>query len=133
MIRYATESDYKYLTENDRHILPNELKYAIKRRRILIYDDGGQIAFARYNLFWDNTPFCNMLFVSKPHRNKGIGKSLVTFWENEMKQSGYNTVMTSTRSDEEGQLFWRKIGYTDCGSFKTDGEPTELLFYKRLK
>lgn len=28
----------------------------------------------RYNLFWDNTPFCTMLFVDCDYRKKGYGK-----------------------------------------------------------
>ena len=37
-------------------------------------------------------------------------------------------VMTSTRSDEEAQHFYRGLGYTDCGALLLPGEPLELFF-----
>ena len=36
--------------------------------------------------------------------------------EQDMKALGYGLVMTSTQSDEEGQRFYRALGYVDCGS-----------------
>lgn len=133
MIRPANKNDYGFLTEMDKHIDANELIYAIERGRILIYETSEKnIAWLRYNLFWDNTPFCNMLYVLEPHRNNGIAKSLVTNWENEMKKQGRSIVMTSTQANENGQYFWRSAGYVDCGSFKTENDCEELILYKKI-
>ena len=41
-------------------------------------------------------------------------------------------VMTSTRSDEEAQHFYRGLGYTDCGALLLPGEPLELIFRKEI-
>ncbi|WP_423775813.1 hypothetical protein [Amedibacillus dolichus] len=27
----------------------------------------------RYNLFWDNTPFCTLLFINRNYHRKGYG------------------------------------------------------------
>ena len=43
----------------------------------------------RYNLFWDNTPFCTMLFADWNYQGKGYGKKLMEHWENDMKSQGY--------------------------------------------
>lgn len=48
------------------------------------------VGILRYNLFWDNTPFCNLLFIAEPYRRTGIGKELMRFWEEDMHSRGYD-------------------------------------------
>ena len=37
----------------------------------VLTEDDNIIGLLRYNLFWDNTPFCTMLFIDSDHRKKG--------------------------------------------------------------
>lgn len=73
----------------------------------------------RYNLFWDNTPFCTMLFIDEDYQGKG-----------------YGMLLTSTQVDEEAQHFYRKLGYKDCGGFVIDvagyEQPMELFLIKSI-
>lgn len=134
MIAYAKKQDCQFLLNSDKHISPSELSYAVSRNRIIVARDKDKIiAWLRYNLFWDNTPFCNMLFVDEAERNKGIGKSLVIYWEKEMAEKGYDITLTSTQINEDGQYFWRKMGYADCGSFTLPRETTELILQKSIQ
>ena len=51
------------LSRLDRHIRPEELEVSISLGRVLVAEENGQLAgWLRWNLFWDNTPFMNMLF-----------------------------------------------------------------------
>ena len=77
-------------------------------------------------------PFMNMLYVLEGERGKGYGKELVVFWENEMRQKGYDRVLTSTLSNEQAQFFYRKLGYTDSGSLLLPDEPLEIIFLKEI-
>ena len=74
----------------------------------------------------------DLLFFPEKYRRKGFGKKLVHHWEKDMKEKGYQNVMTSTQSDEEAQHFYRKMGYTEIGGFKLSGEPLEIIFYRNL-
>ena len=131
MIRYATRNDYAELRA-DKHISAEELTRAIDCNRIVVFDDGGITAWLRYNLFWDNTPFCNMLFVQANRRNEKIATALVARWEQDMLNAGYAAVMTSAQANESGLIFWRKTGYADCGQFRPVGEDTEIILCKKL-
>lgn len=117
MIRYANENDFSILKKYDHHISEIELKRSISANRILVmYHNDIFMGWLRFNLFWDNMPFMNMLYFLDEHRGKGYGRQLTAFWEAEMRSSGYDTVLTSTLSNEQAQFFYRKIGYVDCGS-----------------
>ena len=134
-IRYAEAGDLEMIAEYDTHISKAEMENAIARKRIiLLFIDGKYEGWLRFNLFWDNIPFMNLLFIiSEDQRGKGYGRKLVAFWEHEMAEQGYKFVMTSTQSDEEAQFFYRKLGYTDRGALILPDEPLEIIFYKNLR
>lgn len=133
-IEYANKEDYQYILNNDKHISKEliESKFNMKEIIIARNEDHKNIGWLRYNYFWDNTPFMNMLYLDENYRHKEIGKNLVTFWENEMKHNGYDLVMTSTLSNENAQHFYRKLGYKDAGSLLLENEPLEIIFAKKL-
>ena len=130
-IRAASAEDYTFLLENDRHIRPGELRLSLEQGRVLLIRRGAErIGWLRWNLFWDNTPFMNLLYILEEHRKEGFGGQLMACWEQQMGAAGHKLVMTSTRSDEQAQHFYRKAGYVDCGSLLRPGEPLEILFRK---
>lgn len=133
IIRKATPADLTFLTENDRHASPAELDNAIHLGRILLVDVGGvSVGWLRWNLFWDNTPFMNLLYLLDGHRMQGYGKALVRHWERAMREAGHGLVMTSTQANEGAQHFYRHLGYADVGGFMLPGEPYELVMVKVL-
>ena len=94
------------------------------------------IGLLRYNLFWDNTPFCTMLYVDHHFQGCGYGKALMDYWEEDMKKQGYGMLLTSTQVDETAQHFYRKLGYKDCVGLYIDipkyAQPMELFLVKEI-
>lgn len=131
-IEYASEIDFKYILDNDKHISKELIKSKIRRKEIIIVSDENSknIGWLRYSYFWDNTPFMNIIYLDEDYRRKDIGKELVGFWESEMKSKAYELVMTSTLSNEQAQHFYRKLGYRDAGSLLLENEPLEIIFTK---
>lgn len=131
MIRYAQNDDLEVLMKYDTHIAGRELENSISSRRVPVsFENGALVGWLRFNLFWDSIPFMNMLYVLPEHRGKGHGSALVDFWEKEMLESGYKMLLTSTLSNEQAQFFYRKKGYTDCGSMLLPHEPLEIIMLK---
>ena len=132
-VRIATMNDLSRIVEQDRHISPEELKILISLGRVAVAEDGESfLGWMRWNLFWDNTPFLNMLYLLEPHRGKGYGKTMMAWWEREMRARSFDTLMTSTASDEYAQHFYQKLEYTAVGGFSLPGESYELIFVKTL-
>lgn len=133
MIRYADKEDFEILMKYEHCISDSDLRSSIDANRILmLFCEGDFAGWLRYNLFWDNTPFMNMLYLLEKYRGRGHGSRLVSCWEEEMSKKNYKTVLTSTLSNEQAQFFYRKNGYIDCGSLLLPGEPLEIIFYKNL-
>ena len=132
-IRFATSQDYTYLVHKDHHVQPEVITKKIEDAEIIVVLDNEQnIGWLRFNYFWDEIPFVNMLWIEENYRRKGIGTRLVNFWEIEMQQRDNNQIMTSTLSDETAQHFYRKLQYQDCGSLMLPGEALEIFFLKSL-
>lgn len=133
MIRTATQSDLPWLQEHDRHIGAEELRASVLRGRILLAEQDGQtIGWMRWSLFWDEIPFMNMLYLLEGCRRRGEGRALVSRWEEDMCRQGHRRVMTSSQANEEGQHFYRRLGYQDAGALLLPGEPLEIIFIKEL-
>lgn len=134
VIKYATLQDLNWLKEHDKHIDFEILREKIENKELIIAQNESEIhGWLRYGFFWDSIPFMNMLFINKAMRGKGIGRRLVKFWENEMKDKKYKLIMTSSQSNEDGQNFYRKLGYIDSGSFKLPKENLEIIFFKSIE
>ena len=132
-IRTAILSDLEALAAHDHHISRAELEHLISLGRVTVLDIDGELAgWLRWNLFWDNTPFLNLLFLLESHRGKGYGRELMAHWEARMAGLGYNQVMTSTASDDYAQHFYVRLGYTALGGFTPFGESYELILGKEL-
>lgn len=136
-IRYMERADQAFWFRLDKHLPETEFDNKVKTRRGYVLElDGMPIGILRYNLFWDNTPFCTMLFIEKEYQGRGYGKRLVKHWENDMKAQGYGMLLTSTQVNEQAQNFYRKLGYKDCGGLVIDipsyAQPMELFLLKAI-
>ena len=132
-IRLANEDDYLALLMVDHHINKDELALSISLKRIYVaYENEEFVGWLRYNLFWDQIPFINMLYVMEDFRGQGYGIGLMNYFEKEMKKK-YSKVMVSTQANEYAQHFYDKIGYKAIGGFMLPKEEYEVLMVKTLK
>lgn len=136
-VRYAQMADQEFWYKLDRHLPEQEFANKVRDKQgYVIWDNGTRVGVLRYNLFWDNTPFCNMLFIDRDYQGRGYGRRLMEYWEKDMKSLGYGMVLTSTQVDEMAQHFYRKMGYKDCGGFVVDipgyEQPMELFMIKAV-
>ena len=133
VIEYADAGSTEWLLASDGHMQPDALRRKLTNQEILIArSETGPTGFLRFGYFWDEIPFMNMLIISAPYRQQGIGTKLVSYWESEMKRQGHGMIMTSSLSDETAQHFYRKLGYRDAGSLFLPREALEIIFLKEL-
>ncbi len=136
-IQYVEMCDKEFWYSLDKHLPESEFENKVRTKQgYVILEDDKPVGLLRYNLFWDNTPFCTMLFIDWNNQKKGYGKQLLAYWEKDMKSQGYDFVLTSTQVDENAQHFYRKLGYKDCGGLIIDipkhEQPMEMFLIKAL-
>ena len=136
-VRYAEIEDKDFWYGLDQHLPELEFEKKVRdRQAYILLEDGVKVGLLRYNLFWDNTPFCTMLFVDRSKQKRGFGRELMKHWERDMKKQGYGMLLTSTQVDEDTQHFYRKLGYKDCGGFTVAipgyEQPMELFMNKGI-
>ena len=134
-IRFAESRDKSAWYRLDSHLPEAVFEEKTRNRQAyVLLEDGRIIGILRWNLFWDNTPFCTMLIIDAQYRRKGFGRQLLEYWEREMRSRGYGLLMTSTQVDEDAQHFYRKLGYKDSGGFVIDipgyAQPMEMIMIK---
>ena len=119
-IEYVTSKDKAFWYSLDKHLPEKEFENKVANKQgYVLFADNRPVGLLRYNLFWDNTPFCTLLFID---------------WQEQHK--GYGMVLTSTQVDETAQHFYRKNGYKDCGSLIMNipdyEQPMEMFLSKGL-
>lgn len=76
-IRYMEMIDKGFWYRLDKHLPEKEFEDKVRNRRgYILLQDKNPIGLLRYNLFWDNTPFCTMLIVDQAYQGRGYGKKL---------------------------------------------------------
>jgi ribosomal protein S18 acetylase RimI-like enzyme len=93
---------------------------------------GSRMGFLKFCFLWNCYPFIEALMILESERGKGHGSRAVRAWEAEMKERGFDVVLTSTQADEAAQHFWRKLGYVDCGMLVLPDKPAELFLRHTL-
>lgn len=136
-IRYLKNTDREFWFRLDRHLPKQEFERKVRDKMgYVLLENNIPVGLLRYHLFWDNTPFCTMLFVDWNMQKKGYGKKLMLHWEKDMKSKGYGLLMTSTQVDENAQHFYRKLGYRDAGGLLLHApgyeQPMELFLIKTI-
>lgn len=133
VIRYVKKEDADTVLANVGRLPIDAFEIKTDDNRIYVMlSDNIPVGVLRYNVLWNNTPFCMLLYVDGNFRNRGYGKNLTEHWESEMRSAGYERVLVSTRVDETAQNFYRKLGYLDCGGLTFTDQPMELFLQKLL-
>lgn len=133
MLRPARETDFKFLRALSDGPSDDALKALIRDGRLRIFDAYGRpIGYLKFTVLWDQLPFVELLFLAEADRGQGFGSEMMRAWEGEMATKGFARALTSSQANETAQVFWRKLGYSDCGSLELPGKPTELFFEKLI-
>ena len=98
--------------------------------------DGKTAGIIVYKSFWEGMPYLSLLRIDAEYRRQGVGKEAMRLFESAMKEAGCKSILTSTRSDECAQNFYRKTGYKECGCLILENtpqnQPMEMFFIKTL-
>ena len=135
-IRWAATPDDELCRSLDQRVSPDVLGRKIADREILLARRGDEcLGYLRLEYLWSKHPFIGLIEVSVDHRAQGVGRALLEFLEDHLREAGHRRLLSSSMADNHyAQLWHRKMGFSECGflaAVNPDGIG-ELFFTKQL-
>lgn len=132
-LRFARLTDLTFV-QTDLPLAVVERKLAAQE--ILLAEiENVPVGFLRLEFLWSHIPYIALIHVLPKFQRQGVGKALLTFLENHLKQHGHTLLYSSSQADEaEPQAWHRHMGFEECGFIAgmNEGGVGEVFFRKRL-
>lgn len=133
MLRAAKETDFDFLRGFPNGPGDEQIRGQIRCGRLRIIESASTpVGFIKFVVLWETLPFIEVLVIREDYRGQGLGREAVRRWEKEMATLSFNRTLISTQADETAQEFWRRIGYSECGSLSLPGKPIELFMFRDI-
>lgn len=130
-IAVATLDDIANIQNLDVQLSDKVLTMAIQEQQVYILKAPWAVVGVCCFSIFQNEPYLNSFYVDQDYRKQGCDKELLAFWEDTMKEQGYESVLLSTPSDDTAKYFYEKLGYQFAGSVQAQTRDSEVLMYRK--
>ena len=125
----ATSDDISVVTDFDSYLSEGQFLACIRDQQIYILRTPmGEVGVCRFSMFQQH-PMLDWLYIAPDYRRKGYGQQLLSHWESDMQNAGYDGVMISVGEKEHARFFFEKRGYLYCGDCALSEQ--KLLMYRK--
>lgn len=133
--RFAIPADLDFV-QQDQYLQPEIVQHKIEWREIIVAEfNGSLVGYLRLEYLWSKIPYIALVRVLPEYRRQGIGRALLTFVEEFLREQGHTALYSSSQvSEAEPQAWHRHIGFEECsiiGGINEDGIG-EVFFRKQL-
>jgi len=136
-IRLANPTDLDDCIALDHPTMPAEvIKRKIAQREIIVAEKSGRlVGYLRFEYLWSVVPYIAFIWVVEDQRRQGIGKAMLRYLEDVLRQQGHAALYSSSQANEpEAQAWHRRVGFEECGFIAgvNEGGVGEVFFRKAL-
>lgn len=135
-IRFAEINDLDSCVELDLHKNIDTIKNKISMKEVIVAESNNEvIGCLKIEYIWTHLPFISYIVIKNDFRASGVGKSMLTFLEEYLRNNGQDTLLSSTMTDALRPQKWHlKIGFVECGMLCgiNDDGVGEIFFKKAL-
>ena len=135
-IRFAEIKDLDSCVKLDLHKNIDTIKNKIAMKEVIVAENNNEvIGCLKIEYIWTHLPFISYIVIKNDFRASGIGKSMLTFLEEYLKNNGQDTLLSSTMTDAINPQKWHlKMGFVECGMLCgiNDDGVGEIFFKKAL-
>lgn len=135
-IRFAEIKDLGSCVELDLHKNIDTIKNKISMKEVIVAENNNEvIGCLKIEYIWTHLPFISYIVIKNDFRASGIGRSMLTFLEEYLKNNGQDTLLSSTMTDAVNPQKWHlKMGFVECGMLCgiNDDGVGEIFFKKAL-
>ncbi|MGY5859994.1 MAG: GNAT family N-acetyltransferase [Candidatus Thorarchaeota archaeon] len=137
LVRFAGPEDLEWCVVEDGHVIEKVIRNKIVNDECIVVElDGNLIAYIRLEYLWSTTPYIGLIFVNDEYRKEGVGRKMLEYLEDHLRDHGHDTLLSSSHANEpEPQAWHRSVGFVECGilSGLNEGGIGEVFFRKQLK
>ncbi len=136
-IRFANRMDLDGCIALDHATMSAEvIKRKVKQREVMVAEKGGRlVGYLRFEYLWSIVPYVALIWVVEDQRQQGIGRALLHYLENVLRQQGHTALYSSSQANEPAPQAWhRHVGFEECGFIAgiNEGGIGEVFFRKDL-
>ena len=135
-IRFAEINDLDSCVELDLHKNIDTIKNKISMKEVIVAESNNEvIGCLKIEYIWTHLPFISYIVIKNDFRASGLGKSMLTFLEEYLRNNGQDTLLSSTMTDALRPQKWHlKMGFVECGMLCgiNDDGVGEIFFKKAL-
>jgi ribosomal protein S18 acetylase RimI-like enzyme len=136
-IRFGSFSDLEYSTLMDKYVNEKLLKWKLENKEVILAEyNNDLVGYLRVEYLWSKVPYIGLIIVRKSYRKLGIGRSMLSFLEEYLKDMGLNKLYSSSQVNEaEPQAWHRRMGFEESGIINGINEEGigEVFFRKDIK
>ena len=129
-IRCAVHADVDFLTRN------GDTSAAVIRRKIELEEfivavlKGELAGFLQLEYLWAKVPYIALIRVLPDYRRSGIGKGMLEFAEDFLREKNYRSLYSSSQADElEPHAWHRHVGFRECGIIRGINDGIDEVFF----
>ena len=127
----ATVDDIADILHLDVQLSEKVLTMAVQEQQVYVLKTPwGLVGVCCFSIF-QQEPYLSAFFVDQDYCKQGRDKELLAFWENSMKEQGYESVLVSV-SDDVTKYFYEKLGYQYVGFVQAKTRDAEELMYRKF-
>ena len=136
-VRFADQTDLARCIALDHPTMPAEvIQRKIAQREIIVAEGAGQlVGYLRLEYLWSMVPYIALIWVVEDQRQQGIGRAMLHYLENVLREQGHPALYSSSQANEpEPQTWHRHVGFEECGFIAgiNEGGVGEIFFRKDL-
>lgn len=131
-IRFGRKSDFDFLNSNV-YISEEIINRKIEWQEFIIAEiDANSVGFLQLEYLWSLVPYIALIRVLPEFQRKGVGKKLLNFTEDFLRQKGHQMIYSSSQADEtEPQEWHRHVGFEECGIITGINEGIGEVFFRK--
>jgi len=135
-VRFARPDDLEWCVQMDEHVGQAIIQRKIEQGEILLAEiDGKPVGYLRLEYLWSLVPYIALIWVLPEHRRKGVGRAILGYLEEFLREEGYRVLLSSSQANEPQPQAWhRHMGFEECGYLAgiNEGGIGEVFFRKHL-
>jgi GNAT superfamily N-acetyltransferase len=111
------------------------LRRKVEWREVVVAEQGGElVGQLRLEYLWSVVPYVALVSVAPGRRRAGVGRAMLRFVEEFLREGGHDALYSSSQADEPGPQAWhRRAGFEECGYIAGINRGVgEVFFRKRL-